>query len=765
MYTRGGCVWSNQEGENFVFLAKDWDGGRILEDLVEEAGLLGTSFKSLSPVKRAKFAGYVKTGNQLEFFHQQESHRNSKKIYLAGDFNKWEQAKNDPRWELQPHSEDLFVLSSSQSKILLEYGTKWIFKLITEDGEWIEPEETYPCLKKNCWGSYDYLFNSSRTGSDIFTFEQVKGPQNKNLKKWLPVIPEGKFGYFQSEGYSNFRIFAPRVSSVDLLLFSDNENVQRRISMDPQEDGTWSVLLKENLEGKKYKYAISKESGLKEDEYYEKQIVDPYAKSLCSRNGPGIALTVKSGNGTRFEPPAAEELVILEAHLRDLLAHAPIELTDEERLEFRGLSKWLKSDDCYLKKLGVNAIELQPIHQFDSKSKDEYHWGYMPVNFFAPCSHYGSDAQMVNSEFKELVSNFHDSGLAVILDVVYNHVGIPQHLMHIDRELYFTVDQSNELSNHSGCGNDINPHSGATKKIILDSLVHWVEKFDIDGFRFDLAELIEVELLEEIEITLKKIKPNIILIAEPWSFRGRIPTRINRTNYSLWSDQCREKIFEYVSGKGSASEMVELLKGRLDRDNKKPFQSLNYLESHDDHTFIDRLILDSKNKAIYSEKISQLAKIATGILFVSPGIPMITAGQDWLKDKKGVRNTYQQGELNALNYKDLEKSISFHMWIKDLISFRLSDWGKLIRLKKFLSDNQYHFIENQDRSFAFMIFAKSEDQIPELLIIINPNDHYNSLNLPENINCETMKIIIGEKQETCGEIMATSFQIWVKDKN
>ena len=236
---------------------------------------------------------------------------------------------------------------------------------------------------------------------------------------------------------------------------------------------------------------------------------------MCSRNGPGIALTVNSGNGTPFEPPAAEDLVILEAHLRDLLAHAPIELTDEERLEFRGLSKWLKSDDCYLKKLGVNAIELQPIHQFDSKSKDEYHWGYMPVNFFAPCSHYGSDAQMVNSEFKELVSNFHDSGLAVILDVVYNHVGIPQHLMHIDRELYFTVDQSNELSNHSGCGNDINPHSGATKKIILDSLVHWVEKFDIDGFRFDLAELIEVELLEEIEITLKKIKPNIILIAEP----------------------------------------------------------------------------------------------------------------------------------------------------------------------------------------------------------------------------------------------------------
>ena len=127
--------------------------------------------------------------------------------------------------------------------------------------------------------------------------------------------------------------------------------------------------------------------------------------------------------------------------------------------------------------------------------------------------------------------------------------------------------------------------------------------------------------------------------------------------------------------------MVELLKGNLDRDNKKPFQSLNYLESHDDHTFIDRLILDSKNKAISSEKFLNSRKSQQEFFFVSPGIPMITAGQDWLKDKKGVRNTYQQGELNALNYKDLEKSISFHMWIKDLISFRMSDWGKLIRLK------------------------------------------------------------------------------------
>ena len=196
MYTRGGCVWSNQEGENFVFLAKDWDGGRILEDLVEEAGLLGTSFKSLSPVKRAKFAGYVKTGNQLEFFHQQESHRNSKKIYLAGDFNKWEQAKNDPRWELQPHSEDLFVLSSSQSKILLEYGTKWTFKLITEDAEWIEPEETYPCLKKIVGVPMIIFLTQAELGVIFLHLNRLRDLKIKILKNGFLSYPKESLAIF-----------------------------------------------------------------------------------------------------------------------------------------------------------------------------------------------------------------------------------------------------------------------------------------------------------------------------------------------------------------------------------------------------------------------------------------------------------------------------------------------------------------------------------------------------------------------------------------
>ena len=132
------------------------------------------------------------------------------------------------------------------------------------------------------------------------------------------------------------------------------------------------------------------------------------------------------------------------------------------------------------------------VHEFDARTKEQYHWGYMPVNFFSPASVYSSssknDASL--SEFTQLVDAFHDAGMAVVLDVVYNHIGIPQHLINLDREIYCSTDSSGDLTNHSGCGNDLRCESEPVKKLIIDSLVYWVEVFDVDGFRFDLGELL-----------------------------------------------------------------------------------------------------------------------------------------------------------------------------------------------------------------------------------------------------------------------------------
>ena len=350
-----------------------------------------------------------------------------------------------------------------------------------------------------------------------------------------------------------------------------------------------------------------------------------------------------------------------------MLVHAPIELTDEERLGFQGLTKWLNSKECYLRKLGVNAIELQPIHEFDARKKEDYHWGYMSVNFFAPASSYTSNPEDGSAvlEFKNLVKALHDAGLAVIIDVVYNHVGVPAHLAFLDKELYFSTDKKGGFTNHSGCGNDINAESEAVSKLILDSLLSMVNDFKIDGFRFDLAELIGFDLLSEIENELLKCNPDLILIAEPWSFRGRLPVKMNQTSYSLWSDRCRENLLRYVQGECNSREIIHLLKGKIDQENYFPWQSVHYLESHDDLTFIDRLCSHKEWKAGYPPKlIVKKAEIAMALLLLAPGIPMLASGQDFLRQQKGVQNTYQRGDLNALKYDWLNHCTDFHEWTK-----------------------------------------------------------------------------------------------------
>ena len=242
-------------------------------------------------------------------------------------------------------------------------------------------------------------------------------------------------------------------------------------------------------------------------------------------------------------------------------------------------------------------------------------------------------------EFSQLVDSFHDAGLSVVLDVVYNHVGIPPHLFHLDPELYFLTNERGDFTNFSGCGNDLRCNSEPVKKLIIDSLIYWVEEFDVDGFRFDLGELLGIELLAEIEVELKRIKPGILLFAEPWSFRGRLPVEMNQTGYALWSDACREELLKFSKYQLGKELVLELLHYGLDHQNKHPYQSVNYLESHDDFSLVDRfrdLATWEDGDVVPTEVVSRVM-LAMGLLMVSPGIPMVSAGQDFLRHKRDTK--------------------------------------------------------------------------------------------------------------------------------
>ena len=767
MYEGGGKIWLREDTQGIVFLETDWDGSNLPMDLVEGAGISGSQFETIDPWERAKLGGYAKIGSKVVFLLEPDRFpflfkRDNCEVFLASEWNRWEQARKEDCWKLEWEGENLCLWMNWED---LTHLGSFAFKFITGDGIWLAPPDSFPGVEEKSPGAINFVFDQSRTGQDLVSFQILKSPESQNLDILKRARPLGEFGYRERANGSWFRAYAPRVKRLDLIIIADEtENVETIHPMIFQEDGSWTVEFPEKATGKLYRLAVTHHEHENPRESSTGEFLDPYALATVGRAGPGIAIHPPPpvDKDKTFAPPAMAELVIAEAHLRDLLAQAPIELSDEERLGFSGLSKWLKSDDCYLRKLGVNAVELQPVLEFDSQTKEEYHWGYMPVSFMAPASAYASDPRngSVIKEFKELVQAFHDADLAVIIDVVYNHVGIPNHLASLDRELYFSTDAIGRLTNHSGCGNDLNCESEPARKLVMDSVKYLVQAFDVDGFRFDLGELLGVELLREMEIELRKIKPGIILIAEPWSFRGRLPGEMNETGYSLWSDSCRERILEYVKTSSSDPKAaLDLLQGKLDQENRYPWQSVNYLESHDDYAFVDRLCKASEWKEGKPPSgTEEKARLALGLVLLSPGIPMLSAGQDFLRGKKGVRNTYLRGDLNTLDYSAADKFGDFQQWIRKLIKFRLSPEGRFLRPES-LEDLAYEEILDE-KGGGFGLVIRENDSEASWLILVNPTESLLDFDSPSFPQLTKATLLFGEKNEKKYHIGPMEIQAW-----
>lgn len=753
-YHRGGKVWVDGNGCGWIALENDWVGDTLHEDLVSENGLIGVDFQLVDYRVRASMGGYVRHKNGWLFFLSGQSIKlqnlDESSIYLRGDFNNWEFSEE---YQLARTENGVGLWLRDE---IFDHFEHCEFKYYSKDGKWIEPNENFPVYPKEGSSIRNGWFDKKRTGKDLFSFRVIDTQGAKGSQRWVEKRPPGKFGFSLNKTSSKFRIFAPRAQRVELLLFDKPEKGDKEIlPMHYSNDGSWSFSDSVNLTGKYYNFLITQRD--KVGRLYSKEILDPYALATFGRNGPGIALDrTISTRKRKFVPPSIQDAIVVEAHLRDLLARASHCLSESERLQFCGLSKWLLSEECYLKNLGANVVELQPIQEFDAKTKDEYHWGYMPVNFFSPASVYGnrSDDGSVIEAFTELVNSFHEVGYAVVLDVVYNHVGVPPHLIHLDKEIYFSTDTDGTLTNFSGCGNDLRCDSEPVKKLILDSLTYWVETFDVDGFRFDLGELLGFELLAEIESELKRIKPGILLFAEPWSFRGRLPLEMNQTNYALWSDVCREELLNYAKNQSNEDLVIELLTQGLDRQNISPYQSVNYLESHDDYSLVDRFrgleIWQDQN--VVPDEVVHRIMVAMGLLMIAPGVPMISAGQDFLRHKKGIRNTYLLGGINEIDYNLEKKYGEESQFIRRLIKLRLSAAGRRCRQAQSEEWVLHSFPSSQ---ISVIVFGWESTKTGEKsLITANPSLERVNIDLPESWKQNQQLLVSYRSEDT--ELLSVS---------
>jgi pullulanase len=674
------------------------------------------------------------------------------KVYVAGSFNGWQASVGSDDWRLKLEEldgETLLLWTGPADKVLS--GGEILFKFVTGENQWLHPRDDAPNCVRDEAGIFNRFVDPNRTGAHLWRFELAESLDLAGA--WTvaagsdpstgaqPLVPGDFFfdlgtdlplGAVVSARATTFRIFAPRAESVTLHACHDLADrktagtfpLARRSDTDGA-SGIWEVELDRNLHGWFYWYAMDGVEGTSGKVVTRTDILDPYALAAVDRLGPGIVLDrswIGRGDG-EFRTPPWQDLVIVEAHVRDMAAKAPIKATPAERRGFTGLTKWVESPEFYLHHLGVNCVELQPVQEFDNKTPEEYHWGYMTNAYFAPASGFSlapAEASGVR-ELQGLVKAFHGRGIAVILDVVYNHVGEPAHLMAIDRRYYFEQDPAGNLANWSGCGNDIRTSAAMAKRLIIDSCAHLIEAYGVDGFRFDLAELIGVEVLKEIESALKKVKPGVILIAEPWSFRGHIAGALRDTGWASWNAGFRNFVKEYVRAGAPAERLEYFLRGSPWYFAKWPAQTVNYTESHDDRTWLDSITenpgFDGTNPAPNDIRRTHLM---AAILFMSVGLPMLAEGQDFLRSKGGLGNTYQRGDVNALDYKRMYRNLGSHAYFADWIAFRRSTRGRLLRHFSRPSEGFFRFFNGGGAPLAVLLNADQSKGSDRLLFAINP---------------------------------------------
>ncbi|MCF3649021.1 alpha-amylase family glycosyl hydrolase [Synoicihabitans lomoniglobus] len=762
-------AWLTTPTSGVLELAKDWRA-RQSPPIKLSGGLRVRALTRQADRTYGERSGYyVSKDGKMVFMLPKSAHpkpfARRTPVYVAGDFNGWGEAIGQEAWRLTESSlgDDTVLMWTGDAEPFLKNPALG-FKFVTEDGHWFDVPADAPNVSAPDSGNRNRLIDADRTGLHLFAFELNQpvdltqawrahwvGGEGDNS---VPLRPGTFFNQLKTNlalgatvdaGCTTFRLFAPRAQQVDLVLAPPEEGVEpERVALERSADDTtvWEVALEGNLHGWSYSYRLSgprDEFGLFDP---EQPVLDPYARAALGREGPGLvvdaAKTRRRPDG--FKAPAWQDLIICEAHVRDLVAMAPIAMDEAERRTFAGLTKWVESPGFYLSQLGVNCVELQPIQEFDNVTPEEYHWGYMTNNFFAPESSYALDPATGSgmAEFQQLVSAFHRRGIAVVLDVVYNHVGVPGHLMFIDKLYYFNVTKDGDLMNWSGCGNDLRADAAMAKQLIIDSCTHLLETYGVDGFRFDLAELLGADVLKDIEFSLKRVKPDVILIAEPWSFRGHIAGALADSGWASWNDGYRRFLKDYIKGHSSREAFEYHLKGSPWHFAKWPAQTVNYVESHDDRTWIDEISENEDGSGhLPTANDRRRTHLMAAVLFSSIGIPMISAGQDFLRSKHGINNTYQRGDLNALDYRRLERFSGTHAYFAEWIAFRRSSTGRLLRHFTRASEGFFQFWWAEDSIAGAVLYNADLSQGREqLLFAINPTMHDVSITIPEVLAAE-----------------------------
>ncbi len=513
-------------------------------------------------------------------------------------------------------------------------------------------------------------------------------------------------GYEYSKTLTVFQVWAPLASNVDLVFYDETGQKHHIYPMKRKANGVYRVEVKANLDGQYYRYGI-----VNHGQYQES--IDPYSFGLSQNSVYSVvinleSLTMEMHDNLLPKFKNYQDAIIYEAHIRDLSSDPSIAF-HYPRTFLGAIEKNKKTKHHqpvgfdYLKSLGITHLQLLPVTDFRSvdefNSLQSYNWGYDPYHYFSLEGSFASNPKDPRSrirDFLKLVSQYHQAGIRINIDVVYNHVYDYQHspFEKIVPGYYFRKLPNGQMSNGSYCGNDLASEKPMVRHLIVQAAVHTVSYYHVDGFRFDLMGILDRETLYQIQHKLRKIKPDFMLYGEGWNMPTHLPQEAKgitenshlMTEFAFFNDLFRNTLKGgnndhdlhlpgFATGNIDAGHILpSLLLGSYlphlgPTKVSQPSQSINYVECHDNNTFFDKLMGCQPNEG----EMFHLRRIifANSLILFSNGIPFFHMAQEVGGSKNGDHNSYQSGDkVNQFHYRLLDERAWMIKAFQDLIQLR-----------------------------------------------------------------------------------------------
>ena len=569
---------------------------------------------------------------------------------------------------------------------------------------------------------------------------------------------------------------------VEIHIYEDGQGGKaiKTIKMKASGENRWEATVKGDLKGKFYTFDIGKG-----------ETPGVFAKAVGVNGMRGAIVDMAETNPQGWENDqrpviqSPADLVIYEMHWRDFSIDVSSGLKNKGK--FLALTEPKAIE--HLKNLGVNAVHILP--SFDYASVDEtkldtpqYNWGYDPKNYNVPEGSYSTDPYNPVTrikEFKQMVQALHKAGIRVILDVVYNHTFNIDHsnfqLTYPD--MYYRKTADGKYSDGSGCGNEMASEKPLMREFMLESVKYWIDEYHIDGFRFDLMGVHDIETMQQIRAEVNKIDPSIYIYGEGWSAGScaypvdKLAMKANAQQLNgigAFSDDMRdalrgpfsddhkgallagipgeEESLKFGIVGGIAHPQVDMTKVNYDKKpwTNNPTEQISYVSCHDDMCLVDRLKasipsltdknIPEKERTAELIRIDQLAQTA---VFTSQGVPFILSGEEMLRDKKGVHNSYNSPDsINHLDWNNLQRYPQLFAYYKNLIqlrknhpAFRLATGDKVRQHLEFLPAVNSKDVK-QDCLVGFLLKdLQGIDAWKTIVVIYNFNKEAKEMAIPE----------------------------------